>query len=198
MTKISAISLLFLAALALAGCSNLPRMVIPQDALSPEEHVTLGLSYESQGLQDLAEREYQMALRGQPEHPGALVALGNQSFERGALREAEQYYRRALSAVPENPSAGNNLAMVYLKRGDHLDEAERLAVRALEQSGPLRPYVLDTLAHIYMRQGRAQEAIAALEEADKAALQEDTILHDRLAQSRRELTREPSLGLGKN
>ena len=198
MRNICRIFILLFAGLGLSCCSNLPRIVVPHDALTPEEHLTLGMSYESQGLQDLAEREYQMALRGQPEHPGALVALGNQSFERGTLQEAEQYYRRALIAVPEHPAAGNNLAMVYLKRGENLDEAERLAGQALQHGGPLRPYVLDTLAHIYMRQGRDQEAMAALEEADKAAPPDDKILHDRLAQSRRELTREPSLGLGKN
>jgi tetratricopeptide (TPR) repeat protein len=210
-TKICRISLVLLAGLGLTTCSNFPKLLIPHDALTPEEHLTLGMSYESQGLPALAEREYQAVLRGQPDHPGALLALGNHSFERGALQEAEQYYRRVLITVPEHAAASNNLAMVYLQRGDNLEEAERLAARALQGSGPLRPYVLDTLAHIYIRQGRDQEAMAALNEAEKAAPRDDTILHERLAQARRELagnpgkagkpassSREPTPGLGKN
>jgi cytochrome c-type biogenesis protein CcmH/NrfG len=47
--------------------------------------------------------------------------------------------------------------------------------------------VLDTLAKIYMRQERYQEARTALEEAVTAAPSENKLLHERLAQSQREL-----------
>ncbi len=69
----------------------------------------------------------------------------------------------------------------------NLTEAEQLARQALAQGGPLRPYVLDTIARIYMRQGRYQEAKAALEEAEAMTPSANEILHERIVQSRREL-----------
>lgn len=158
------------------------------DPLTPEEHVKLGMSYEAQGLKEMAAQEFQAALRQQSGYTPALVGLGNLSFEGGALQEAEGYYRRALDADPDHPGANNNLAMVYLSRGERLDEAERLARNALKQGGPLRPYILDTLANIYVRQERCQEAKTALEEAEAVTSSANKILHERLAQLRRELT----------
>jgi tetratricopeptide (TPR) repeat protein len=151
------------------ACSGMPRIVVLHDPLGPEEHVTLGTAYEEQGRRDLAVEEYRAALKGDQGYVPALVALGNHAFTGGALGEAESYYRQALAIDPEHPGANNNLAMLHVARGEALDEAERLARRALAQKGPLQPYVWDTLAHIYLQQGRYQEAKAALEEAEAGA-----------------------------
>ena len=183
----------------LEACSSFPRIVVLHDALTPEEHMSLGASYEAQGLHETAARQYQAVLREHGEHAPALIALGNLSFEAGIIQEAEDYYRRALDAVPDHPGATNNLAMVYLKRGERLDEAERLARTAVGQGGVLHPYALDTLAHIYMRQGRYTEAKTALEEAEAVAPIENLSLRETLAQSRRELVAAYSQteGMGK-
>lgn len=106
---------------------------------------------------------------------------------RGALEEAEAYYRQALSTAPEDPGVNNNLAMVYLTQQEKLDEAERLANLALAQGGPLQPYVLDTMAHIYVRQGRYREAQTALNNAEALAPPYDRTLHQRLTQLQEEL-----------
>ena len=169
------------------ACSSLPRIVILHDPLTPQEHVTLGESYQAGGLGDLAAREFEAALRQQREYVPAVIGLGNLSFERGALEEAEVFYRRALDTAPDHPGASNNLALVYLARGARLDEAEGLARRAAEQGGALRPYALDTLAQIYIRQGRYREAQSALEEAAAIAPAENMRIHQGLSRSRHEL-----------
>jgi len=169
------------------ACSGLPRIVVLHDPLTPAEHVTLGTAYEGQGRTDLAAQEYHAALRQEHGYAPALVGLGNLAFAGGALEEAEPYYRQALATAPENPGANNNLAMLYLARGESLDEAERLARQALAQRGQLRPYVLDTLAHIYVLQGRYKEAKAVLEEAEAVAPSENRVLHGRLVQLREQL-----------
>ena len=171
----------------LAACSDLPHLRVLHDPLTPEEHVTLGLTYEVQGHRDLAAREYRTALTQQPAYVPALIGLGNVAFAEGELEESETYYQQALATSPEHPGANNNLAMLYLVKGTGLDEAERLALRALAQKGPLQPYVLDTLAHVYARQGRYKEAVAALEEAEAAAPLQDKILHERLIRLRNQL-----------
>jgi tetratricopeptide (TPR) repeat protein len=173
---------------SLSACSAFPRLVVLHDPLTPQEHVTLGESYQGQGQTDLAVREFQAALRQQSDYVPALVAMGNVAFEAGTLEDAEQSYRQALAALPNHAAANNNLAMVYLSRGDRLDEAERLAKNALAQGGALQPYALDTLARIYMRQQRYQDAALALRQAVAAVPEENTILRERLAQSQRELS----------
>jgi tetratricopeptide (TPR) repeat protein len=149
--------------------------------------MALGTTYEAQGARDLAAREYRAAMTDRADYAPALVALGNLAFDSGALDEAEEYYRRALASHPDHPGANNNLAMVYLKRGDRLNEAERLALKASAQGDSFRPYALDTLAHIYTRTGRYQEAQAALAEAEAAVPAANQTLRERLAQSRQGL-----------
>jgi tetratricopeptide (TPR) repeat protein len=171
----------------LQACSGMPRPVVLHDPLTPAEHVTLGTTYEEQGLNEMAVLEYKAALQQRHEFAPALVSLGNLSVEQGALKEAEDYYRRALVTAPDHPGASNNLAVVYLKQGRRIDEAERLARRALQQAGPWRAYVLDTMARIYLLKGEYVQANEALEEALSAAPPDDTLLLEQLEQLRQEL-----------
>lgn len=171
----------------LPGCSDLPHVHVLHDPLTPEEHVTLGLTYEVQGHLDLAAREFRTALTQEAGYVPALIGLGNLAFDEGSLEESETYYQQALAASPEHQGANNNLAMLYLARGANLREAERLALRALAQKGPLQPYVLDTLAQVYTRQGRYEEAVAALDEAEATIPAQDKILHDRLLRLRNQI-----------
>ena len=170
-----------------SACSDLPRVLVLHDPLTSEEHVTLGLAYEVVGRPELAAREFDGALRKKPGYMPALVGLGNLAFDRGALEEAEAYYRQALITTPEDPGVNNNLAMVYLTQQEKLDEAERLVNVALAQGGPLQPYVLDTMAHIYVRQRRYSEAQTVLNNAEALAPPYDRTLHQRLTQLQQEL-----------
>jgi tetratricopeptide (TPR) repeat protein len=171
----------------LQACSSLPHIVILHDPLTPQEHATLGEAYQARGDTEGAAREFEEALRRQSEFVPAFIGLGNLAFARGALDDAERWYRRALEAAPEDAGASNNLAMVYVARNQRLDEAERLTRSALEHGGPLRPYALDTLARIYVRQGRYMESKAALEMAEALAPPDNVHFREGLSRSRREL-----------
>jgi tetratricopeptide (TPR) repeat protein len=173
--------------LELEACSGLQRY-LHTDPLTPQEHVALGEAYQAQQMMDLASREFQIALRQKRDYVPALVGLGNIAFEKNRLQNAEDYYRRALEAVPDHPAANNNLAMVYLLRGARLDKAEQFAKRALAHGGAIQPYALDTLAKIYLRQGRYPEAESALKEAEDVTPAENSALKETLIQSRRELS----------
>ena len=149
--------------------------------------MALGVTYERKERLDLAIQEYHAALRQDGHYVPALMGLGNASYASGAFAEAEAYYLQALSLVPDHPAANNNLAMIYMAQNERLSEAETLAKRALDQGGPLRPHVLDTLARIYMKQGRCSQATVALQDADVATPLDDTSIRDRLQQARQEL-----------
>ncbi len=179
--------------LTAAGCAT-PRVVVPTDPLSADEHLRLGAIYERQGRADLAAREYEAALRRERWHPGAHLGLGNLAAARGDLREAERHYRAALAREPNLADALNNLAWVYLLEGGRADEAAALAARALEAQPARAAYYGDTLGVALTRAGRPADGLAALRRALAAVPQEDTALRaevlGHLAETYRALGRE--------
>jgi Tfp pilus assembly protein PilF len=193
MTRFLAGGLVFL---LLSGCAMF-RSSSFHDALTPAEHVTLARAYTASGETDAAQREYEAALATDRDYLPAILGLGNLAFEQGHLDAAERQFTRALSIDPLNAAASNNLAMVYVMRRDRLDDAERLARAALERGGPLRPYILDTLASVYVQQRRYAEAERTLTQADAEVPAENTELRDRLAKLRQELAADqaaPAIG----
>ncbi len=150
----------------LAGCAHISRVAGYRDALGPEEHLRLGVSYEEQGLRNEALGQYRLAVKRDPKLAEGWLALGNMEFNDGRLKEAGTDFRMALKAAPHHPGASNNLAMVALAGNGSLTEAEALAQDALLTAGALRPYVLDTLANVYLRERRYAEAAAAVDQAE--------------------------------
>lgn len=145
MSKYSLISAsLALCLLLVAGCS-LPRIIVLEDPLTPEEHINLGVAYEEKGDLDAALREYEAAAK---KSSAAYLYLGNISVRTGDLDKAEQYYRRAIESDPRSADAHNNLAWVYFLKRDNLDEAERLAATALELNPQKKAIYLDTFEKI--------------------------------------------------
>lgn len=129
----------------LGGCA-LPRVGVYKDPLTAEEHLKLGLAYEQKGETDLARREYTEAAR---DTPHGHLYLANLHFSTGEMREAEAHYRKALAGLPDDPTVCNNLAWLLLQENRSLDEAERLAQRAVERAAPeQRSGFEDTLKRI--------------------------------------------------
>jgi tetratricopeptide (TPR) repeat protein len=111
----------------LASCS-LPRLWILNDPLTPEEHINLGVTYEKQGEFEGALREYGAASK---ELPIAYLYIGNVYFSMKDVNRAEASYKKAIKKTGE-PKAYNNLAWLYYSTDVKLEEAERLATRAVE------------------------------------------------------------------
>ena len=166
-----------------SSCSGLPHIIVPTDPLSAEEHVKLGTIYDRDGLPEEAGRQFQAALNQQPDHAGALIGLGNLSFQEHDYIAAKECYVRALGTAPGHPAASNNLAMIYLEQDSRLDEAERLATQALSNGGRLRAYILHTLGAVYIRQGRFDEARIVLHEADLLAIHGSLVLRNQIRQA---------------
>ena len=127
---------------AAGGCS-LPRIIVLHDPLTPEEHVNLGVSYEKKGEPDAALTEYKKAAK---ELPIANLYAGNVYFAQKKFTEATKSYKKAI-AKTDSPEARNNLAWLYLVTDVKLDEAERLAEKAVELS-PQSEGFRDTLEKI--------------------------------------------------
>ena len=159
----------------LCACS-LPRIIILNDPLSPEEHNKLGGIYESQGKFDLAAQQYREALKKEPKSVSSLLLLGDLSFRAGNYSEAEASYKKAIKLQPGNGDIYNNLCWVYLEQRAGIEKAEDLIRKALDVTPEHRAYYLDTWGVVLLRQGRTAESITALSESvellpkDNAAL----------------------------
>jgi len=181
MPRLGIMLVLLFITLTAPGCASLPKIRILHDPLTAQEHLTLGVSYESQEKLDLAISEYEAAFKkGSKEtEVTALVYLGNAHAQRRDFRQAAKYYRKALAKDTQNVQALNNLAWVYLQQGIKLMEAEAMVRQALDQApsgDPNRPGYLDTLAEILIAQGQFSEALNVLNEAESLADQKDSVL----------------------
>lgn len=103
--------------------------------------------------------------------PVAHAGLGDVRKALGKLDEAEKEYakcEKALAEVIENhpdyADSYNNLAWFYAAQGRKLDRGIELAKKAIELSPDSAEY-LDTLAELFHRNGRRQEAIREIEKA---------------------------------
>ena len=136
--------LIFTLLIMFAGCT-MPRIMIYDDPLSPEEHLKLGMAYEKDREFDNAIKEYKVAAR---RLPVAYFFLGNAHFQKNEWDQAEKYYKKAIRKEARNADAHNNLAWLYYMRGENLDKAENLALRAMELDPSKIDVYRDTLEKV--------------------------------------------------
>jgi len=179
----------------LPACSIVPKYFRHTDPLTSEEHLRLGATYEVQGLKENAREQYEAAVRLQNSNTSALMALGNLVFNHGDDVKAEGLYRQVLALDPLHAGANNNMAVIALHRKD-AKTAEPYALTALAQGGPLKPYVLETLACIYMEQERLDEARESLDEAEMIAPADHQALLEQLRKTREKLNAQASFKRG--
>jgi tetratricopeptide (TPR) repeat protein len=140
----------FYVATLLSGCS-FPKIIIIKDLLTPEEHINLGVAYEKKGELDQAIKEYRLAAK---KLPIAYLYLGNAHFQKEEWADAESYYKKAIKKDPQQADAYNNLAWLYCTRGENLDQAEKLALKAIELNSSKEPTYRDTLEKVREKKGR--------------------------------------------
>jgi tetratricopeptide (TPR) repeat protein len=155
---------LILLIILLAGCA-LPRIIVLDDPLTPEEHINLGVAYENRGELDNALKEYREA---SGRLPVAYLYMGNVFLKKNDLEEAGSNYEKAIEKEPRNADAHNNLAWLYYLKKENLDEAESLASRAIELNPSKEEIYRDTLDRIRalkasQKAGRCGAALPAQE-----------------------------------
>lgn len=148
--------------LFLSSCATIPKIIVLHDPLSVDEHITLGLGYESKGEYDYAIQEYTKALKKDRKDHRPLFYMGNVYYKKGEYGPAEKYYKKASRIAADNGDIQNNLAWVYIDTA-RLEEARGVIEGALRIKRD--PYYMDTLANIYDKMGKYKEAIGLLQEA---------------------------------
>jgi tetratricopeptide (TPR) repeat protein len=159
-------AILVVLVLFLTPACSLPRIYQYHDPLTAEEHLALGVTYETHGETEVAIAEYKKTIALAPNREGitAKVFLGNVYAGLDQFQTAEQSYRDALSLDPTHRQALNNLASILAKQRIKLEEAETLARAALAEAergnhAQHKGIYLETLGEVLLRQGRYSEAL---------------------------------------
>jgi tetratricopeptide (TPR) repeat protein len=169
--------------LVAGGCSRVPKIIVLEDPLTAEEHVQLGVAYERKGELDLAQREYERALRKDGKLFRARVNLGNVFLAKKEYGKAREEYLQALELRPGDAEATNNLSWAAIDSGEGIEEA-LARMEAVVSAPPVspaagvpqqrearagagrNPVYLDTLGVLRMhanRPGEAEEALVLAE-----------------------------------
>ena len=142
---------LTLVVLLLSSCS-LPWIIPLKDPLSPEEHISLGLSYEKNGEYNPAIEQYEIAAKN---IAIAYLYIGNLYFQKGEYERAEEAYEIAIKKSGD-PKAYNNLAWLYYTTDRNMNKAEELAEKAVSLSPGSEDYK-DTLNKIRQKISGGQQ-----------------------------------------
>jgi tetratricopeptide (TPR) repeat protein len=142
--------------------------------LEPAYPETLPNAWNNLGL--LATREgrtvdaipyFQQALRLSPDHPVALLNLGNAYRQEKRWDEARNTLERAVAVSPDDPEANYSLGMVFAQLDD-TGRAYDYLQRALKFR-PDYPEALNNLGVLYLRTHRRDEAVGSFEQCIRVA-----------------------------
>lgn len=118
----------------------------------------------AKGEHDKAIADYRRATQAAPKNADAWFKLGAAYHGSGQKTEAEKAYRAALEVNPRHAPAHNNLAWLLAQGGQRLDEALRLAQKAVALSPGVGTFH-DTLGTIHLLRRELDPAIAAFQKA---------------------------------
>jgi tetratricopeptide (TPR) repeat protein len=133
----------------------------------------LALERAGRPAEALAALEAGVAAR--PRDEGTRMALAMAHDRAGDREAAIRVAEALLSIAPDSVDAMNFLAYTWASSGQRLEDAERLAARAVEQE-PDNAAFLDSLGWVHYQRGDEARAVVLLERADALAASDPTIL----------------------
>ena len=183
---LTTVPLLLALLLGSAGCAHLPKIIVLEDPLSADEHVTLGVAYERKGDLALAAREYERALAKDKASYQARVNLGNVRLAEKRYDKAGREYLAALAVRPGDPEATNNLAWTAILSGRGREDALRRMESVMSTPAHRSPPLLDTLGVLLGELSRHAEAEEVFAEAERRCDQPDPACTEAVRQEVRE------------
>ncbi|MFH5832626.1 tetratricopeptide repeat protein [Halalkalibaculum sp. DA3122] len=130
---------------------------IPQD---PFVLYFVGNAHLGKGEEKQALEWFEKASRTPSRKPFKSAIYGSMGDAYSALDQwdkAVEAYEQALSLDPQNHNVLNNYAYYLSERDERLDEAEKMALKAIEQA-PENPSYLDTVGWVYYKKGDFEKA----------------------------------------
>ncbi|PWU05240.1 MAG: hypothetical protein C5B51_15125 [Terriglobia bacterium] len=142
--------------------------LVAQEPGSVELYSRLALVHHAKGDYAGAIPVLQEAGRLAPKSVQPLLLLAISLDKAGRTEEARNTYKQVLQLQPENPTALNNLAFLLVETGGDVEEAVRLASRALQKSPGQLNYA-DTLGWAYVQKRQPAAAIQIFNNLVKAS-----------------------------
>lgn len=127
-----------------AACT-MPRVIVLEDPLTPEEHLDLGFAYEQKKEYDMAIKEYETAAKKLRK---ANLYLANARFLNNEPDRAETLYRLIIKDDPKCADAYNNLAWLLYTQRRNLPEARDLVAKAISLNPTGKDNYVDTFNKI--------------------------------------------------
>jgi Tfp pilus assembly protein PilF len=147
----------------LRRAEELLKRLIAADSSNLSAYGMLGQLYISEKRLEDARVEYERALVGNPDSVALQTVVAMILEAENKSDEARRRYERILEKEPNAVVAANNLAWLYIERGENVDLALQLAQRA-KQTLPADPRVNDTLGWIYYKRNLIDQAIPLLQD----------------------------------
>jgi len=113
---------------------------------------------------DVGVRLLEGAVKRFPENTQLLFYLGNLYDKIGKGEKSVEIMKKVIALDDKHVQALNYLAYTFAEQTLNLEEAEQLALRALDLQ-PNDGYILDTVGWVYFKKGQTEEAIRYLETA---------------------------------
>ena len=113
---------------------------------------------------------YKTFVANNPDSKTILYSLGVIYYLQDQIPQSIEAMRQLIQIDPNNADALNFVGYTYAERGENLDEAEALIIKALEIT-PNKGYILDSLGWVYYQKGQYDKALEYLNRA--AALEPD-------------------------
>ncbi|PWU18118.1 MAG: hypothetical protein C5B49_07705 [Bdellovibrio sp.] len=173
---------------SLGEASNLVDEAIKQRPEIPQFYSIAGGLWDEQGDLAKAKSYVHKGLEKFPENVQLNFFLGTLWDREGDKGQVINQMKKVLEMDPNHVQGLNYLAFTYAEMATHLEDAERLAKRALEIE-PKDGFILDTYGWVLFQSGRTQDSIRYLERALQTQPQESVIAeHLGDAYSRLQLT----------
>lgn len=132
------------------------------DRLAPV-HVTMGMIRAGKGQYELAESEFQTALKLDPLNSHAWLERGNAYEAAGKHDLAQSSYRKAIELRNDDWAALTTLGVSYFRKGQYAD-AEPYFLQAVQLT-PDNAKAYSNLGAVYLKMGRFTEAAAQLKKS---------------------------------
>ncbi|WP_054031128.1 tetratricopeptide repeat protein [Desulfatitalea tepidiphila] len=154
------------------------RQALKTDPEQAEYYLYLGSFYEESKRYKEASDILEKGLALDAENVRMRFRLGVVFDKMGRRQEAIALMEKVLLAEPDNVKALNYLGYTYAEMGIELDKAEALVMRALKLK-PQDGYITDSLAWVYFKQGKYEQALIWLEKA-VALVPDDPVILEHL------------------
>jgi tetratricopeptide (TPR) repeat protein len=132
--------------------------LLAKDPKSIQLRLQLSEIYQLKGDESKAIAVLEEARQLAPRDPDPIMQLSAILENSGRTAEAKANYQHVLELRPDNPFVLNNIAFLLTETGGNLDEALRLAQRAV-QKAPGNPTLIDTLGWVYLKKGMKDSAV---------------------------------------